>query len=80
MPRKIDLRVRQLGGSYQIKDPAPGANSPWFPDVGRLTKELEEYANGHPGDSISVSMSSIYEGDMKKIIEAMKRYKNVSFG
>ena len=80
MGRKISLRIRQLGGAYQMKDPTPGAGSQWLPDVGGLMEKLEEYAKEHQGDAITVIMSGIYQGDTKKVIEAMKKYNNVSFG
>ncbi len=80
MVRKINLQVRQMGGQLQLLDRTPGAESPFYkPDD--FTEKLEQYAKDHADAAITITMSrGIYEGSIMEIREAMKKYRNVSFG
>ncbi len=77
MKREIILRGRQLGGSYQLIDPTPGADSHWSPKLPEFLVNLENYVKTHGDATIRLNLNSIYEGDKRIIRERMKDYRNL---
>lgn len=78
MRTRINLRIRQFGGQIQILDPTPGAESPLYkPDM--FAGKLEEYFIANADAAISITITpGIYEGNRREILEAMKKYRNVT--
>ena len=77
MKNKIDLRCRQLAGSYQLINNSPGASSPWSNNILGFLDYLENFVIRHEGSLIKLNLNGIYEGDKKVIRERMKKYGNL---